>query len=80
MLIEIKAVFARSLAKINPTQEIAQQPLPVNKQTELSEANVDGSLAKTQTNQDIAQEKALSREQLQQKATKILEARAMKAE
>ncbi len=56
VLIEIKAVIARSLAKIKPTQEIAQQPLSVNKQTELSEDIVDRSLAKIQTTQEIAQQ------------------------
>ena len=40
MLIEIKAVFARSLAKIQATQDIAQQHLPVNKQTKLREVKI----------------------------------------
>ena len=40
MLIEIKAVFARSLAKIQATQDIDQQPLPVNKQTKLREVKI----------------------------------------
>lgn len=40
VLIEIKAVFARSLAKIQATQDIAQQHLPVNKQTKLREVKI----------------------------------------
>ena len=43
MLIEIKAVFARSLAKIQATQDIAQQHLPVNKQTKLREVKIPTS-------------------------------------
>ena len=40
VLIEIKAVFASSLAKIQATQDIAQQHLPVNKQTKLREVKI----------------------------------------
>ena len=40
MLIEIKAVFARSLAKMQATQDITQQHLPVNKQTKLREVKI----------------------------------------
>ncbi len=57
VLIEIKAVFARSLEKIQTTQDTAQQHLPVNKQAELREAveaiNA-GSQAKIQTTQEFA--------------------------
>ena len=40
VLIEIKAVFARSLAKIQTIQDITQQYLPVNKQTKLREVKI----------------------------------------
>ena len=40
VLIEIKAVFAGSLAKIKTTQDIAQQPLPIYKQTKLREVKI----------------------------------------
>lgn len=40
VLIEIKEVFATSLAKIQKPQDITQQPLPVNNQTEPRETIV----------------------------------------
>lgn len=55
VLIEIKTVFARSLAKIQATQDITQQHLPVNKKT-MHEVIVAGSLPKIQTTQDTAQQ------------------------
>ena len=59
MLIEIKAVFARSLEKIQTTQDTAYQHLPVKKQAEPKEAIVAPKLAKTASikpTKDIAQQ------------------------
>ncbi len=71
MLIEVKAVFAMSLEKIQTAKDTAQQHLPINKLPELREAieaiNA-GSQAKIQTNQDIVQEHLLVNKQTMQEA------------
>ena len=71
VLIELKAVFARSLEKIQTTQDTAQQHLPLNKQAEhrvAVEAINAGSQANIQTTQGIAQEHLLVNKQTIQEA------------